>query len=416
MFSDPYNLIIFFCIIILLSYLFNIISERLKIPSVILLIGTGLIFQQIAKFYKIQIPSLRTPLELLGIIGLIMIVLEGAMDLKITKKKKPIIIKSFLAGGSVLFFTAFSIAGILVFFGKIEFRTALAYAVPMGIISSAIAIPTASNLDHEKKEFITYESTFSDILGIMMFNYVIADELLTWGSLRVFGWSLLLIIHLSLMSTLLLLWLSKYLKSHLKVLPILSVLVLLYAFAKLIHLPSLFLILVFGLVINNISSLLTIIPAVYQNFMTRIFNPEKLNIIGSELKSMTGELAFLIRTFFFLLFGFTIDLSLLLSIDVLVIGSLIILVILIIRYAFLKFILKANIFPELFIAPRGLITILLFYSIPARFLTGKFNEGVLIFVIIGSSLIMMLGIIFSKKEFQVENELEIVDNLPDRNE
>ena len=242
----------------------------------------------------------------------------------------------------------------------------------------------------------------------MMFNYVIAKELLTWGALQVFVWSLLLIIYHSLLSTLLLLWLSKYLNSHLKVLPILSILILLYAFAKMIHLPSLFLILVFGMVINNIPSILKNVPVQLKAPLTRIFDPEKLSIVGIELKSMTSELAFLIRTFFFLLFGFTMDLSLLASIDVLITGSLIILVILLIRFIFLKFILKTNIFPELFIAPRGLITILLFYSIPAQFISEKFNEGVIVFVIVASSLIMMVGIFFSKKKYNVENELELL--------
>ena len=81
------------------------------------------------------------------------------------------------------------------------------------------------------------------------------------------------------------------------------------------------------------------------------------------------------------------------------------LVILIIRWVFLRYISKTNVFPELFIAPRGLITIILFYSIPLHLTTDKFNEGVLSFVIIVSGFIMMVGILMSKKKFNVENEL-----------
>ena len=80
--------------------------------------------------------------------------------------------------------------------------------------------------------------------------------------------------------------------------------------------------------------------------------------------------------------------------------------ILIIRYLFLRFISKTNVYPEVFIAPRGLITIILFYSIPSHLTTDKFNEGVLSFVILGSGLIMMFGLIFSKKNVNSENELE----------
>ena len=123
---------------------------------------------------------------------------------------------------------------------------------------------------------------------------------------------------------------------------------------------------------------------------------------------MTGELAFVIRTFFFLLFGFSIDTSVLVSFEVIITGSLIVLGILFMRYLFFKFVTRTNIFPEILIAPRGLISIILFYSIPDELITGKFDEGVLTFVIIVSSVIMMVGILFSKKSFIVEDNFNPV--------
>jgi NhaP-type Na+/H+ or K+/H+ antiporter len=164
------------------------------------------------------------------------------------------------------------------------------------------------------------------------------------------------------------------------------------------HLPSLFFILVFGLVLNNAEPYL-------KGWLKDYLHPEKLLEVNVELKTMTAELAFLIRTFFFLLFGYSINISLLVLKPVVLTGTLVIIVILVLRYVFLRFISKTNIFPELFIAPRGLITIILFYSIPTHLTTDKFNEGVLSFVILGSGLIMMLGLIFTNKKFNVENEL-----------
>jgi NhaP-type Na+/H+ or K+/H+ antiporter len=143
-----------------------------------------------------------------------------------------------------------------------------------------------------------------------------------------------------------------------------------------------------------------------QGGLKKYLHPEKLLEVNIELKTMTAELAFLIRTFFFLLFGYSIDISLIILEPVMLTGSLVILMILIIRYVFLRFISKTNIFPELFIAPRGLITIILFYSIPSHLTTDKFNEGVLSFVILGSGFIMMLGLIFSKKKMNSHNELD----------
>jgi Kef-type K+ transport system membrane component KefB len=399
MILDTYHILIVLCIVTIISYIFNIISDRLKVPSVILLIVCGMILKFTGDQYQMSFLVPRTVLELLGVIGLIMIVLEGALDLKITPDKKKLIIRSLLSAVSVLFITTIAIADILHFAFDIPFKQALPYAVAMGVISSAIAIPSVNNLSSEKREFIIYESTFSDILGIMFFNYVISDKLLSLNTGLVFVWNLVLISLISIICTVLVLVLLKYLKGHIKVFLILSILILVYSLSKQWHLPSLFFILVFGLVLNNAEPFL-------KGWITGFLDPRKLNSVNRELKGMTAELAFLIRTFFFLLFGYSIDLSLIVSVPVLITGSIIILMILLIRYVFLRYISKTNVFPELFIAPRGLITVILFYSIPAQLTSDKFNEGVLSFVILISGLIMMLGILFSKQKFKVENELQ----------
>ncbi len=391
MILNTYHILIALSIVTIISYLFNILAERLKIPSVILLIGCGILLQNVFGYYDMRFVVPRTLLELLGVIGLIMIVLEGALDLKITPDKKKLITQSFLAAASVLLITTIAIADILHFAFEIPFMKALPYSVAMGVISSSIAIPSVNKFDIEKKEFIIYESTFSDILGIMLFNYVISDELFSLISGGVFLLNLVLITAISILSTLLLMLLFRYLKGHIKVFLILSILILVYSVSKQMHLPSLFFILVFGLVLNNAEPYL-------KGKIKRYLHPEKLSSVNRELKSMTAELAFLIRTFFFLLFGYSIDVSLILAVPVVITGCIIMVVILIIRYVFLRYISQTNIFPELFIAPRGLITIILFYSIPPELISDRFNEGVLSFVILASGLIMMLGIVFSTKK------------------
>lgn len=399
MIFDTYYILITFSVLVILSYLFNIISDRLKVPSVILLIISGISFKFFADFIQFDFPVSRTILEILGVMGLILIVLEGSLDLKINKNKREIIKKSLLAASLMLFSTTVAIALILGFTLEIPFQQSLPYAVAMGVISSAIAIPSVNKLNPNKRDFIIYESSFSDIIGIMLFNYVISDELLSLITIGSFFGNFILISLISIVCTLLVLLLFKYLKGHIKVFLILAILILVYSLSKQLHLPSLFFILVFGLVLNNAEPYL-------QGWFKKYLNPEKLKEINLELKAMTAELAFLIRTFFFLLFGFSIDVSLIFLEPVMLTGSLVILMILIIRFIFLRFISKTNVFPELYIAPRGLITIILFYSIPSHLTSDKFNEGVLSFVILGSGLIMMLGLIFSKKKINAENELE----------
>jgi NhaP-type Na+/H+ or K+/H+ antiporter len=399
MIFDTYYILIAFSVLVILSYFFNIIADRLKVPSVILLIISGILFKIVADFIQFDFPVSRTILEILGVMGLILIVLEGSLDLKITIDKRQIIKKSLLAATLMLFSTTVAIALILGYTLDMSFKQSLPYAVAMGVISSAIAIPSVNKLEPNKKDFIIYESSFSDIIGIMLFNYVISEELLSIMTVGTFFGNLLLISFISVVCTLLVLLLFKFLKGHIKVFLILSILILVYSLSKQLHLPSLFFILVFGLVLNNAEPYL-------QGGMKKYLHPEKLLEVNVELKTMTAELAFLIRTFFFLLFGFSIDISLIILEPVMLTGSLVILIILIIRYIFLRFISKTNIFPELFIAPRGLITIILIYSIPTHLTTDKFNEGVLSFVILGSGIIMMFGLIFSKKKLNSHNELE----------
>jgi len=86
-------------------------------------------------------------------------------------------------------------------------------------------------------------------------------------------------------------------------------------------------------------------------------------------------------------------------------GTAIIVVLLAVRFVYLRSFLKENLFPELFLMPRGLITIILFYSIPEWLLLENFNEGILFFVIIATALLMMVGLAAFKKEKPVEMEI-----------
>ena len=49
-------------------------------------------------------------------------------------------------------------------------------AIPLGIISSAVAISSAIHLNREEKEFVVYESSFSDIFGIIIFDFILISQ------------------------------------------------------------------------------------------------------------------------------------------------------------------------------------------------------------------------------------------------
>ena len=69
--------------------------------------------------------------------------------------------------------------------------------------------------------------------------------------------------------------------------------------------------------------------------------------------------------------------------------------------------------PEVFLAPRGLITILLFYSIPNGILPeGQlgFVKGVLLFIILFSCLIMAWSLVGEKKKLALEEEAALLED------
>jgi hypothetical protein len=79
-------------------------------------------------------------------------------------------------------------------------------------------------------------------------------------------------------------------------------------------------------------------------------------------------------------------------------GLLIVAVLTIIRFFYLRYIAKSDLIPELFIAPKGLISVLLFYSIPEAHLIGQVSENILFVVILLTGLLMMVGLLLARKE------------------
>ena len=146
---------------------------------------------------------------------------------------------------------------------------------------------------------------------------------------------------------------------------------------------------------------------------------KKVASVLEDMKIITAESAFVVRTFFFIIFGWSVYLGTLLNLKVVGIGLIIILLIYLIRGLILFLFNGKNIFPEIFLAPRGLITILLFFAIPEHLVLGKEFHGILLFVIITSCLIMTWSMISFKNQSagsekdmesdEVSGDNEIVD-------
>ncbi len=397
-----YYIIICASLVIILSYLFSRLSERTNIPSVLLLIVSGIIAREAVAFTSFGHTKILNTIaeikliELLGTLGLIMIVLEAALDLKITKERLPLIFKAFLSGLLVLLVTNFGIAAILYLTTSgFDFLQAMIYACPLAILSSAIVIPSVVNLTENSKEFHIYDSTFSDILGIMIFYFMIELAEPTSNAVAVgdFLGGLVITIFTSVLFSYVLVYVFQNMETKVKLFLMIAVLLLLYSVGKMMHLSSLIIILVFGLILSN-PKLFFIGP------LKKLLDKKALKGIFETFHLITMESAFVVRTFFFFIFGFSVSIASLFDVRVAIISGAIIIAIYALRGVILAFLMKAKeVKLATLIAPRGLITLLLFYSIPDELKNENFNSGILLFVIIITSLLMTYGLVkFGSKE------------------
>lgn len=389
---DPYILITAASIILIISYFFGEISKKTNIPSVLLLIVLGVLIRIGLEQMGYTDLNFFPALQVLGIVGLIMIVLEAALELKLDKNKYGAISRAFFIALVGVVGSAWLTAIALQYYiPSMSSWKAWLYATPLSIISSAIVIPSVVNLREDKKEFHIYESTFSDILGIIMFYFIIAqlDSEGHGGGVANYFLTTLLTIVLAVVFSYLIVIIFQNIQSNVKLFLLIAVLILLYSLGKMMHLSSLIIILVFGLVIANMQLF-------FRGYMGQFLDYDRAKEIYEGLHVITAETAFVVRTFFFVIFGMTIDFDALASWDVAAISLVCIFIIYIIRFLVLRVGIGKDIFPQVYTAPRGLITILLFYNIPPQHIVEEFSTGILLYVIIGTSLIMTFAMIADK--------------------
>lgn len=397
---DTYSLIIAVSIIIVLSFLFNLLASKTNFPSVLLLISLGVVIKLFMSSVHIELDFLPV-LEVLGVVGLIMIVLEAALDLELKKEKKGLIMKSMFIALLGLLFSATAIAFVFKYFiPNIDFLTSFIYAIPLSIMSSAIIIPSVANLGEHKREFMIYESTFSDIFGIMLFYYVLGNvdsHGLKEIAIHV-STNLVTTIAISLLIGYILVWGLQALNTRTKFFLILAILILLYSVGKLMHISSLLIILIFGLILNNRSLF-------FKGKLGKLISNRGIARLLDDFKLFTAETSFLVRTFFFVFFGMSFSFETLLGGHVWLLSLLVMFTLFGLRFALFSSIQRKKMFPLVWIAPRGLISILLFYTIPEQFIISGFESGVLFLVIISSTIIMAVSLMFDKRKSDEDEEL-----------
>lgn len=380
-------------IVILLSYFYEFIGKKLKLPSVVLLVLSGIGVRFLTDQQSISVPYINNILPIFGTVGLILIVLEGALDLEVSKEKRKMIGKTFWVASLSFILASISIAALLHFGFGIHAKTAILNAIPFAVVSSAVAIPAARSLSPGMREFVTYESSFSDILGILFFNAILSASGINILEITHFIGNVVAMVILSLaLAALLTLYIDK-IAHHIKYMPILALLILVYTSAKMMHFSPLILILIFGLFVNNLE-----LMSEFKWF--KHLNYTKLNNDLEQFKQIVLELVFFIRTIFFLIFGFTVQITALFNIQVFLMAGLLFVFIIMTRWITLRLLSASSIRPILYFSPRGLITILLFLSIPELERTPFINNEVVVTTVLLTLAFLTFGNLLGERGIQ----------------
>jgi len=258
-------------------------------------------------------------------------------------------------------------------------------ATSVAVISSAVAIPSSTFLPPKAREFIAYESSMSDIIGVLVFFSLLGSDGTVGGALLALLGGGMLSLLLSLLCALVLMLLLLRVSGPIRFVPLLAGLFALYATGELLHLSPLIMVLFLGLLLNK--------PSLVTRFRpVRAWVSREYESTLSEFRTLVVELTFVVRGFFFVLLGYWTDLSDLTSSSAWLGAGLVLTVVYGSRFVMLRLMLgPAAAGPLMWIAPRGLITVLLFLHVRDTFSLPSYLNGSIMLVVLASSAFILIA-------------------------
>jgi cell volume regulation protein A len=353
------------------------------IPSVLVLVVGGLIARPLLDTLGIQLAWTSVLVPIVGTIGLVLIVLEGALDIELRRDRVHLITSTFLLATLGFTIGVFVFAFALHLLLDLSMVKAVLVATPFAVISSAVAIPSSNFLPSAGREFVVYESSMSDIIGVLVFFSLMGSDGSVSGALMSLVGGGFFSLLLSLLCAVVLMFILLHIDGHIRFVPLLAGLFALYAFGKLLHLSPLIMVLFLGLLLNK--------PELVTNFAPlRNWVADDYPATLSEFKTLVVELTFVVRGFFFVLLGYWADMSDLVSPWAWLAALVVMAVIYTSRFAILRFMsTPVDSRLLLWIAPRGLITVLLFLEARDAFELPGYLNGAVILVVLGSSAMIL---------------------------
>ncbi|MFX1767845.1 cation:proton antiporter [Paraburkholderia sp. A1RI-2L] len=379
-----YHAILIASILLLFAFGIERVGKCLGIPSVVALIVIGMLCKSLPSVFAVESVDISSAIPVLGTLGLVLIVLEGALDIKLSRQKlRPAMTAFAMAGiGFSLCFAVFSLVAHFLF--SLPPREAMIVAVPFSVISSAVAIPGSGFLSTAGREFVVYESAISDILGVLVFYTLLNSDGAAADIMQGLVVGGLLSLTLGAACAIALLWVLLRVDGHIRFIPLLAGLFALYITGKLMHLSPLIMVLLFGLFLNNRNLLARV------RWLSQPFAQDNEGDVEG-FKALVQELTFAVRSFFFILLGYWTNASALASPTAWAVATMILVAIFWSRNVLLRLARISPAWALTWIAPRGLITVLLFLSAKKVAALPSFLDGATLIVVFASAMAMSIG-------------------------
>jgi potassium/hydrogen antiporter len=379
--------------LLVLAFLANRVFRVTRIPDVVLLMALGVVLGP--GLGLLHADTLSRATNLLGTLAIILVLFEGGLELNLrdTLRHFP---GSFLLACVCYIFTVVLIAFVIVKGLHLSLVNGLLVGAALGCTSSTVVLPVLQQMDAEEPVKVTLmlEASWGDVLAVLMVGLLLGLQSQTGtmagGLAHRFlvqvGVALLFAVVAGILWSRLLHVLSE--QRFWQVLTFSMVLVL-YAGMEALGANGLIAVLAFGLTISNF-------PGVDPSLGLR--GPlTKLAESQQSLLTFHSELAFLVRTFFFVLIGAVAQLGIFRQHPLLIagtLGSLFLARWLAIHSS--RWAWKGISIPGreaiLWMLPRGLITVVLAIQIAeARSSELSFLPGLAFAVILATNLLLVFG-------------------------
>jgi cell volume regulation protein A len=305
--------------LLVLAFVANRLVRFTRVPDVILLMATGVLIGPVLHWINPDI--FRGATHGFGALALILILFEGGLDLKLRE-----ILKHFGSGFFLSIFsyvlTVASVAEVCRLALHFSWLNALLIGAALGCVSSSIVLPVLQqvNLRREVKVTLLVEASFGDAFAVLAVTTLL--DIASGGSAapKTVAWALASSLILAVTSGILAGMLWSYL------LPVLSeerfwhvltfaAVLLVYSGVHFLKGNELVSVLVFGLTLSNFQAVRKRLRfdetggSDWFNEMPIQDQSGRARDHHDQMLTFHGELAFLLRTFFFVLLGTLVDYS-----------------------------------------------------------------------------------------------------------